>query len=197
MFTLQVPLLEKVLRAALVYLLILVLVRVSGRRALAATNTMDFVVLFLLASGVENAILTEDNSVTGGAVSAVVLIGINACVRYLTSISPLASRILQGRPTTVIEDGHVSPRGLRKVGMRQSDLDHAVRSQNGDNIGEIEHGELTPSGQLVLTLEEAEQSATKGDVADLAQQLRRIEGFLVTAPTVAWAHDARTIHQGH
>ncbi|CCH88468.1 conserved membrane protein of unknown function [Modestobacter italicus] len=178
MVTLEIPVLEKVLRAALVYGVILVLLRVFGKRGLASTNTLDFIVLFLLAGGVEDAIVGDDTSLVGGVVSAITLVVLNTALTYLTNVSPRAARILQGRPTTVVENGHVRERGLKALGLRARELDHAVRSQNGDDISEIEHGELTPSGQLVLTLKPEEQSATKGDMAALTERLQHIERLL-------------------
>jgi uncharacterized membrane protein YcaP (DUF421 family) len=175
MFTLDVPVLEKVLRTALVYGVVLVLLRVFGKRGLASTNTLDFIVLFLLAGGLEDAIVGDDSSLIGGVISATTLVALNTALTHLTNVSPRAARIIQGKPTTVIENGQIRERGLEKLGLRASELDHAIRSQNGDDISEIEHGELTPSGQLVLTLKHDEQSATKADVAALTEQLQHIE----------------------
>ena len=78
MFSVQVPTLEKVLRTVLVYLLIAVLLRLSGKRGLAGMNTLDIVVIVLLSNVVQNAIIGNDNSVTGGAVGAVTLVAVNA-----------------------------------------------------------------------------------------------------------------------
>jgi uncharacterized membrane protein YcaP (DUF421 family) len=107
MFVPQVPLVESALRVVLVYALMVVLVRLGGKRGLATMNTLDFVVVFLLAGVVENATIGEDTSVLGGAVSAVTLVAASRAVRRLLDTSPLAQRILEGRPTTVIEHGHV------------------------------------------------------------------------------------------
>jgi uncharacterized membrane protein YcaP (DUF421 family) len=90
----------------------------------------------------------------------------------------LRSRLLEGRPTTVIEGGQVVQGALQKLGLRTSELDHAIRSQHGDNLEEIEHGELTPSGRFVLTLKPDEQSSTKADIAALEQRLQHIEAML-------------------
>jgi len=111
-------------------------------------NTLGFVVVFILAGVVENATIGDDISVLGGAVSAVTLVAASRAVRRLVDTSPLAQRVLEGRPTTVIEHGHVVQGALRKLGLRTSELDHAIRSQHGDNLEEIEHGELTPSGRI-------------------------------------------------
>jgi uncharacterized membrane protein YcaP (DUF421 family) len=103
----QVPLVETVLRVVLVYALIVVLVRLGGKRGLASMNTLDFVAVFLLAGVVENATIADDTSVLGGAVSAVTLVAASRAVRRLLDTSPLAQRVLEGRPTTVIEHGQV------------------------------------------------------------------------------------------
>jgi uncharacterized membrane protein YcaP (DUF421 family) len=181
MVALDVPLLEKVMRTVLVYVVVLVLLRVFGKRGLASTNTLDLIVLFLLASGMDNAIVGDDMSVLGGVVSATTLVTLNSAMNHLTNVSPRAARIIQGRPTTVIVDGQIREGGLRRLGLRHRELDHAIRSQNGDDISEIEHGEITPSGQIVVSLKHAEQSATKADVAALTEELRRIRE-LVSAP---------------
>lgn len=178
LFDLQVPLAEKVLRTVVIYGLIVVLVRLAGKRGLASMNVLDFVVLFLLAGVVENATIGNDTSVSGGIVSAVTLVVVNGAFSRLINAFPALQRILEGKPTTVIEHGEVVKTALRKLGMRTSELDHAVRSQNGDSIEEIEHGQLTPSGQIVVSLKPEEQSATKADAAALEHRLQRIEELL-------------------
>ncbi len=177
-FALQVPLLEKVIRTVLVYVLIVVLVRLFGKRGLASMNTLDFVVVFILATTVESALLGEDTSILGGVVSAVTLVTVNLAFDRFIDAVPLAQRVFEGKPTTIIEDGKPVRSALRKLGLRTSELEHAIRSQQGDNLEEIEHGELTPSGQFVLTLKPEEQSSTKGDVAALERRLERIESLL-------------------
>jgi uncharacterized membrane protein YcaP (DUF421 family) len=81
----------------------------------------------------------------------------------------------------VIRDGHVVGRALRHLGLRRSELDHAVRVQNGDDIAEVQRGSLEPGGQLVLTLKHSEQSATKADIAEVTARLSRIEELLGAA----------------
>jgi uncharacterized membrane protein YcaP (DUF421 family) len=178
MFVLDVPLVEKVIRTVLVYALILVLVRLGGRRGLATMNTLDVVVALLLASAVQNAIIGDDLTIVGGAVSAVALVTMNSAINRLVHASPLAARMLKGRATTVIEHGKEDQDALRRLQISRSELDHAIRDQHGDDISEVEHGQLTPSGRLVLTLKHDEQSSTKGDIAALADRLRRVEALL-------------------
>ena len=60
---------------------------------------------------------------------------------------------------------------MRRLGLRRSELEHAVRLQNGNAIGQVDYGRLEPGGQLVLTLKHIEQAATKADVAELIDRL--------------------------
>lgn len=182
MFAEQIPFAEKVLRTVFVYALIVVLFRLAGKRGLATLNTFDFVVIFLLSNVVQNAIIGNDTSLTGGIIGAVTLVAVNALVNRIVASNATAARIFDGQATTVIRDGHVVQGALVHLGLRRSELDHAVRLENGDDVSEIQDGVLEPGGQIVLTLKATEQSATKGDVADLRAQLSRIESLLRAAP---------------
>jgi uncharacterized membrane protein YcaP (DUF421 family) len=181
MFAEQIPLAEKILRTVIVYALIAVLFRLAGKRGLASMNTFDFVVIFLLSNVVQNAVIGNDTSLTGGIIGAVTLVAVNAAVNRLIASSATAARIFDGQPTTVIRDGHVVDRALRHLGLRRSEIDHAVRLQNGDDVSEIEVGRLEPGGQLVLTLKATEQGATKADIAELTTRLGQIEHLLGAA----------------
>jgi uncharacterized membrane protein YcaP (DUF421 family) len=181
MFVEQVPLAEKVLRTVLVYALITLLFRLAGKRGLANLNTFDFVVIFLLSNVVQNAVIGNDTSLTGGAVGAVTLVAVNAVVNRAIAANAVAARLFDGHPTTVISDGQVLDRALRRLGLRRSELDQAVRLQNGDDIAQFRRGSLEPGGQLVLTRFGTEQSATKADIAEVTARLSRIEELLGAA----------------
>jgi uncharacterized membrane protein YcaP (DUF421 family) len=180
MFVEQIPVVEKILRTVIVYGLLAVLFRLTGKRGLANLSTFDFIVIFLLSNVVQNAVIGNDNSLIGGMIGAVTLVGVNTALNRLIAINATAARIFEGQATTVITDGHVVDRALRRLGLRRSEIDHAVRLQNGDDIEQVHDGSLEPGGQLVLTLKPAEQNATKADIAALTDRLLRLEGLLTT-----------------
>jgi uncharacterized membrane protein YcaP (DUF421 family) len=177
-FVVQVPLLEKIVRTVLVYVTIFLLFRLTGKRGLANLNTLDFVVIFLLSNVVQNAVIGNDTSFSGGAIGAVTLVAVNAVVNRLIAASPRAARILEGTSTTVIRDGATVEQAMHRLGLRPRDLEHAVRLQNGDAVTEIDRGVLEPSGQLVLTLKPAEQAATQGDIATILTRLDELQAQL-------------------
>ena len=103
----QIPLTEKILRTVIVYALIAVLFRLTGKRGLANLNTFDFIVIFLLSNVVQNAVIGNDNSLLGGMIGAVTLVAMNVAVNRLIAINATAARIFEGRATTVISDGQI------------------------------------------------------------------------------------------
>jgi uncharacterized membrane protein YcaP (DUF421 family) len=175
MFTQQVPFAEKIVRTVLVYVLIALLLRATGKRGLSGLNSLDIVVMVLLSNVVQNAIIGNDNSLTGGAIGAVTLVAVNSAVNRAALRSDRMSELFDGTDTTIIDEGQVIERAARRIGLRRHELDHAVRLQNGDDVAQVETGVLDPGGQLILTLKPREQGATKGDIDQLAAQLARLE----------------------
>jgi uncharacterized membrane protein YcaP (DUF421 family) len=123
-------------------------------------------------------LIGNDTSLTRAVIGAVTLVTVNAAINRLIAVNAAAARIFDGRATTVISDGRIVEKALRRLGLRRSEIDHAVRLQNGDDITEVGRGSLESGGQLVLTLKPSEQGATRADVAELAGRLRRIETLL-------------------
>ncbi|MFL5997590.1 MAG: DUF421 domain-containing protein [Streptomyces sp.] len=178
MLALPVPLLEKVLRTAFVYALLLLLFRVSGKRSMAAMNTFDFVVIFLLSNIVQNAVIGPDNSVTGGAVGAVTLVVMNAVITRWLATDDRAARWLEGTSSPVIDNGRIIPGTLRHLAIRREEVEHAVRLQDGDGIEAVQSAWLEPSGQLIIVLTPAAQNATRGDLERIERRLSEMEALL-------------------
>lgn len=178
MFVNQIPPAEKIIRTVVVYATIVVLFRLSGKRGLAQLNTFDFVVIFLLSNVVQNAIIGEDQSLVGGLIGAATLVGVNTAVDRLLARSDRVSRFIEGTPTTVIEHGQLRHATVRRLGIRPAELDHAIRTQHGDSLADVERGLLEPNGYFVLTLKPGEQTATKNDVEQLKAQLVTVQRAL-------------------
>ncbi|MEV0495471.1 DUF421 domain-containing protein [Streptomyces atratus] len=180
LLSVQVPVAEKVLRTVGVYALIVILFRLSGKRGLANLNTFDFVVIFLLSNVVQNAIIGNDNSLLGGAIGATTLVTVNAALNRWLAVDERAVRLVEGKPTTIIEDGRLLTKALRHLALRPTEVDHAVRLQNGDDISMVAVGRLEPDGQLVIVLKPSEQNSTRADVQRLETRLVAIENLLAS-----------------
>jgi uncharacterized membrane protein YcaP (DUF421 family) len=104
---LDVPLLEKIIRPVLVYFFLIIGLRLAGKRELAQLNTFDLVVLLTLSNTVQNAIIGNDNSLSGGVIGATALLATNALfVRFLYTHEKL-DRLVEGAPDVLIENGEL------------------------------------------------------------------------------------------
>src|SRR5258706_6687850 len=100
-FVEQIPFTEKILRTVLVYALIALLFRLTGKRGLANLSTFDFVVVFLLSNVVQNAIIGNDTSLTGGIIGPVTLVAVNHLVNRGGARNSTPARTVDGRATQV------------------------------------------------------------------------------------------------
>jgi uncharacterized membrane protein YcaP (DUF421 family) len=162
---------DKVLRTIAVYAVLVVLIRLAGKRDLAQLNSMDLVVMLLLSNVVQNAIIGPDNSLLGGAIGAVVLILVNSLLVHAVRSNDRLARLLEGKPTVLARDGQWDPEALRREGLRQADVDAAVRRQGADGIEEIDQLTIEPGGAIVATLLPGDQNASADDIRRLEAKL--------------------------
>src|SRR5580704_5562103 len=107
MFVLGLPVAEKIIRPVLVYLFLVVGLRLAGKRELAQLNTFDLVVLLTLSNTVQNAIIGDDNSVTGGVIGAATLLLVNYCVIRLLFGHERIDRLIEGDADVLVDGGLV------------------------------------------------------------------------------------------
>jgi uncharacterized membrane protein YcaP (DUF421 family) len=146
MFSLTVPLLEKVLRPILVYLFLMGLMRLFGKREMAQLNPFDFIVIVMLGNTVQNAIMGDDNSVTGGLVGALALCAFHAGVLRLMYRHRRIDQFLQGKPIALVHEGKVNKKALRRELITMTELLSTVRRQGFSHLDEIERCTLEPGG---------------------------------------------------
>jgi len=148
MFVLAVPILEKILRPICVYIFLIVGLRLSGKRELVQLNPFDLVVLLTLSNTVQNAIIGEDNTVTGGIIGATSLLIVNyLVVRFLYKHRSL-DQFVEGRADVLIEDGKVKTQHLRKELITMAQLEAAARKQGFDSLSEVQQCVLEPGGTI-------------------------------------------------
>lgn len=146
MFSLPIPLLEKVLRPMIVYAVLVVLLRIFGKRELAQLNPFDLVVLLSLSNTVQNAIIGEDQSLIGGLIGALTLLLTNyLVVRFLFRHRRL-DQIIEGRETVLIRDGEIDKKQLAKELLNVSELEVVAQRQGFDSLREVEACVLEPGG---------------------------------------------------
>src|SRR6266702_8450134 len=150
---LGLPWWDKVLRTLVVYIVILLLLRLAGKRTLAQLNSFDLVVLLLLSNVVQNAIIGNETSLPGGLLGAVILITGNYLLVRLTFRHPRLVALLQGTPTRLYEHGEVQERNLRHELMTRGELVAALQRQ-GMELDEVERVDIEPEGTFTATPKE-------------------------------------------
>ena len=155
LFVPQVSLLEKAVRALLVFVFLVVALRVGGKRELAQLNVLDLAVLLLVSNALQNAMIGDDNSLVGGVVGATTLFIVNYLFVRLTFRSRLASRILEGTPTVLLEHGRLQQRALRAEAITVEELHSAALERGFDQLADVDLIVLEPSGHLAIMGQEA------------------------------------------
>jgi uncharacterized membrane protein YcaP (DUF421 family) len=151
MFVLGVPILEKILRPIIIYVFLIVGLRLSGKRELAQLNPFDLIVLLTLSNTVQNAIIGEDNSVTGGIIGAASLLAINyLVVRFLYDHRKI-EQLVEGRADILIENGKLHEHKLKRELITKQELAAAARKQGFDSLSEVHQCVLEPGGTLSFT----------------------------------------------
>jgi uncharacterized membrane protein YcaP (DUF421 family) len=165
---------DKVIRTVVVYLALIVLLRLAGKRDLAQLNSFDLIVMLLLSNVVQNAVIGPDNSLLGGLIGASTLIAANALIVRMFRRNPKVRDALEGTTTVLARAGRWVPEALRHEGVRQTDLEAALRRQNAHSVHDVEEVKLEPGGTIVVDLRPELVSATKADVRRLEDKLDRL-----------------------
>ena len=129
MFTLSEPWWELLLRAAIVYLMVLLLLRLTGKRQVGEFTPFDLVLLLLISEGVSNALRADESSVSGAFLVISTMLGINWVMGKLSASSRPFERLIEGRPRFLIRNGTVDYRSLRRESISNSELLMALRAQ--------------------------------------------------------------------
>jgi len=148
MFVISLPILEKIIRPVLVYFFLVVMLRLSGKRELVQLNPFDLVVLLTLSNTVQNAIIGDDNSVTGGLLGATSLLATNyLVVRFLYKHKRL-DQLVEGKADILMENGQIRPEHLKTELITMAQLEAAARKQGFGSLAEVDQCILEPGGTL-------------------------------------------------
>jgi uncharacterized membrane protein YcaP (DUF421 family) len=155
LFVPQVSLAEKVVRALLVFVFLVVALRLGGKRELGQINVLDLAVLLLVSNVLQNAMIGPDNSLVGGVVGATTLFAANYVFVRLVFRSRRASRILEGTPTVLLEHGRLHERALRSEAITVEELHAAALERGFEQLADVDLIVLQPNGHLAIMGREA------------------------------------------
>jgi uncharacterized membrane protein YcaP (DUF421 family) len=150
MFHVPVPIVEKILRPVIVYLCLIIFLRLFGKRELAQLNPFDLVVLLSLSNTVQNAMIGDDNSVSGGIVGAFALLTTNWLLTWVLFRAPKVNHALEGSPTTLIRGGEVDVAALKRECLTSEELISVLNKNGFNNPEEVEICILEPNGTFYV-----------------------------------------------
>jgi len=183
MFHMPLPILEKILRPMVVYLFLVVFLRIFGKRELAQLNPFDLVVLLSLSNTVQNAMIGDDNSVSGGVIGAFSLLAINWLLTRVLYKAPKLTEALEGEETMLIRHGIINHRALAKEILTEPELLSVLHKQGFADFSEVEKCVLEPNGNFYIEGRKPSSSDTQhGELLKkldaLAHEMKQIKSQL-------------------
>jgi uncharacterized membrane protein YcaP (DUF421 family) len=179
----QLPLLEKILRPVFVYLFLVGFLRLFGKRELAQLNPFDLVVLLSLSNTVQNAMIGDDNSVSGGVIGALSLLSINWLLTRILFRAPKLNTIFELSPTTLIRHGVVDWEAAKKEALTELELRSVLHKQGFDRYEEVDKLVLEPNGNFYMEgikslSDDAQRAALMKAVEILTGEVREMRAEL-------------------
>ncbi len=183
MFHLPLPVLEKILRPMIVYLCLVGFLRLFGKRELAQLNPFDLVVLLSLSNTVQNAMIGDDNSVSGGVIGAFSLLAINWLLTLVLFKAPKLDKVVEGTETVLIRRGKVDWEAMKKEALTELELKSVIHKQGLNDFSEVEMCVLEPNGTFYVeaiqpSSEDAQRTELMTMVRALSDEVRELKGMV-------------------
>ena len=148
MWSLSTPYWEFIVRAVIVYVFVMVVLRLTGKRQMGELAPFDFVLLLLLSNGVQNAMNGGDNTITAGLIITATLVGLNAVIARLVFRNKEIEKVVEGRPEVLIHNGYLYSEILKRNAITHHELNNALRQNGCTSIDEVRLAVLENNGQI-------------------------------------------------
>ena len=142
---------DAVLRAVVVYVVLLAIFRVAGKRSLSEASTFDLVLTLIISESIQQALIDNDNSLTNALLLVLTLVGFDILPAHVKQRVPAVARVLDGLPVVLMQQGELQRDRMRRERVDEADLRSAAREQHGlENLEQVEHVVLEDSGTLTV-----------------------------------------------
>ena len=152
MWQMSLPWWEFVVRSLIVFVFLMVLLRVTGRRQVGQLAPFDLVLLLVLSNALQNAMNGGDNSISGGVISAVTLVSVNWLVGFVAYRNKGLATVIEGRPEILIHNGHIYRDVMARERLTQAELDAALRQAGCANVEDVHIAMLENNGQISVRM---------------------------------------------
>ena len=147
----DLPVVELAVRAAVVFLVVVLLLRLSGKRQVGQLGLTEFVVVLLISNAVQNAMNGGDNSLSAGLVLAVVLVAMGVLVSVVTFRNTRLGTLFEGRPVVLVRNGHVIRSAMDRERLTDTDLKVLLRKHGTHDFAAIDDVMLEADGSLSVS----------------------------------------------
>jgi len=142
---------ESVLRGAAVYFVILIIVRLSGRRTMAEVTVFDLVLILIIAETTQQALLGDDFSIVNAALLIVTLFAMDIGMSYVKQYLPIASKVLDGTPTLLLSHGKLDERAMKRARVDKEEILSSARFQMAvERLDQIKYAVLESDGNISI-----------------------------------------------
>jgi uncharacterized membrane protein YcaP (DUF421 family) len=148
MWTMSIPWWEFIVRGLIIYVFLMVILRISGKRQVGQLAPFDLVLLLVLSNAVQNAMNGGDNSVLGGMISVLTLIALNWALGYATYKSKRLETLIEGTPQLLIHNGHIDRAVMRREQITHHELEAALRAAGCAAITDVQFAVIENNGQI-------------------------------------------------
>lgn len=139
---------ETVLRAAGIYLILMVVFKIAGRRALLQMTSFDLILLLIISEATQQALLGDDFSVTGAGLTIITLVTIDIVLGKLKNRFPSLAQLAEGGPVILVEHGRALQQRMKMTGVSEEDVLEAARSQGLERLEQIRYAVLEVNGHI-------------------------------------------------
>ncbi len=146
---------DSILRAAVVYTVLLLLFRITGRRSLAQITTFDFVLLLIIAEATQQVMIDDDNSMTNGFLVITTLLSLDLGFLVLSGRSRIVDRLINDVPLVLVRDGRALQERMTKSRVSEADILQSARQEGLERMEQIKYAVLERNGDISIIPKEA------------------------------------------
>jgi uncharacterized membrane protein YcaP (DUF421 family) len=150
----SLPWWEFVLRGVIVYFVVMIMLRISGKRAVGQFTPFDMVLLILLGNAVQNGMNGGDNSLPGAMILVAVLVGLNFSVAFLSARNRGLQKLVEGVPVLLARDGKVFDDVLKREHISREDFDESLRQAENGDLEKLEYAMLETNGKISFVIQD-------------------------------------------
>jgi uncharacterized membrane protein YcaP (DUF421 family) len=166
MLNMAVPWWELIVRSAIVYVFLIVILRIGGKRQVGQLAPFDLVLLLVLSNAVQNSMNGGDNSLIGGLIAAATLVALNYGVGLATFKSKRLEIAIEGRPQVLIHDGKLFEDVMAKAQLTHHELQGALRQGGCASVEEVQSAILENNGAISVIQRKGPSEAPRGTAED-------------------------------